>query len=668
MNLIICGILSLIALAMSIAFAIVFRHKLRMAVRALSVGFFVTIFIAVSPCNIEGGKYSFGVNLFQTICVMITQSSLNDTLGVIAQYKSSLTEAYGIYVTFLYVIGPISVAGATLSFFKGFGRFVYWVKSLFADSYVFSTVNERSLAVCKSIRERHRKALILFAVDGDKDYDEGLTSRIEELGGIIVKQSAKDVKHGIGHKRHYYLLDKDAQNNIDQGLAINDKYKDKKAAYEKVDLLIYSAGEMPQIVFYNTHHNVTIRLFREEEIIANDLVFNYPLYDGVVDGKLNVLLVGCGKIGYEILKKIIWSGYLGKKVQTKINVIDKNAKATEARLRKECPALFNECKIEVGFHDANINDDSFTQKLCQIGTPTYIVAALGDEKVNTEVCIYLRRYFGITDGYPLLHMTTDTDDYADKLNLINVYDWTVGSDRVYRKREDTEQKFEIKGFGSYESAYRHLYPTESQFGMLALACHYAKMNTDWTGDDGYLNADETVEQFVSSLSYSYNQIAFCKYNADQLALSIGYILYALGYAEKCAGYLEKTRDRFGLRSVGSIPFALYLDPAYDFKGDLRDNIDDILALTTERFNRYMYTLGWTRLPIDEIKNKSLRDQLRMKYARIGNYDAAALEKLMAGGAENKKDYRQNDKDEILKLPDILKLYAQITKDKTTYIS
>ncbi|MDE5563237.1 MAG: hypothetical protein K2J01_06840 [Clostridiales bacterium] len=661
MNLIICGILSLIALVVSVICAILFRHKLRMAVRALSVGFFITIFIAVSPCNIDGGKFSFGVNLFQTICVMITQSSLNETLGVIAQYKSSLTEAYGIYITFLYVIGPISVAGATLSFFKGFGRFVYWAKSLFAESYIFSTVNERSLAVCKSIRERHRKALVLFALDGDNDYDESFTSRIEELGGIIVKQGAKDVKHSLRHKRYYYLLDKDAQNNIDQGLAINDKYKDKKAAYEKVDLLIYSVGEMPNIIFYNTQHNVTIRLFREEEIIANDLIFNYPLYDGVVDGKLNVLLVGCGKIGYEILKKIIWSGHLGKGVQTTINVIDKNAKATESRLKKECPALFSECALNIGFYDANINDDSFTAALSQIGTPTYIVAALGDEKVNTEVCIYLRRYFGITDGYPLLHMTTNTEDYADKLNLINVYDWTVGKDRIFRKRDDTEQKFEIKGFGSYESAYRRLNPTESKFGMLALACHYAKMNTDWDGKSSYLNADETVEQFVSSLSYSYNQIAFCKYNADQLALSIGYILYSLGYAEKCAEYLEQIRQSLGLRSVSSIPFALYLDPDYDFKGDLQDNIDEVLALTTERFNRYMYTLGWTRLPVEEIKNKSLRDQLRMRYARIGNYDVKALEKLMADGEENKKDYRQNDKDEILKLPDILNLYAELTK-------
>lgn len=661
MNLIICGILSLIALVVSVTFAIVFRHKLRMSLRALSVGFFITIFIAVSPCNIEGGKYSFGVNLFQTICVMITQSSLNDSLSIIAQYKSSLTEAYGIYITILYVIGPISVAGATLSFFKGFGRFVYRIKSLFAESYIFSSVNERSLAVCKSIRERHAKALILFALDGEKDYDESLISRIEELGGIVVRQSAKDVKHNLRFKRHYYLLDKDAQNNIEQGLAINDKYKNKKAAYEKIDLLIYSAGEMPNIIFYNTHHNVTIRLFREEEIIANDLIFNYPLYDGVVDGKLNVLLVGCGKIGYEILKKIIWSGYLGNNVETRINVIDKNAKATESRLRKECPALFKECKPNLGFEDANINDDSFTEKLCKIGTPTYIVVALGDEKINTEVCIYLRRYFGINDGYPLLHMTTDTEDYADKLNLINVYDWTVGKDRVFLKREETEQRFEIKGFGSYESAYRHLNPTESKFGKLALACHYAKMNTDWNGENNYLNPDETVEQFVSSLSYSYNQIAFCKYNADQLALSIGYILYALGYAEKRKGYLERIRQSLGLRSVRSIPFALYLDPAYDFKGALQKNIDEISAFVTERFNRYMYTLGWTRLPIEEIKNKSLRDQLRMKYARIGTYDVDALEKLINDGTENKKDYSQNDKDEILKLPNILQLYSEITK-------
>lgn len=662
MNLIICGILSLVALCISIVLAVLFRHKLRISLRALSIGFFITIFIAVSPCNIEGGKYSFGVNLFQTICVMITQSSLTETLGIIAQYKSSITEAYNVYVTILYVIGPISVAGATLSFFKGFGRFVYRIKSSFAESYIFSSVSERSLAVCKSIREQHRKALIVFALDGETDYDESLLSRIEELGGIVVKQSAKDVKHSLRFKRHYYLLDKDAQNNIEQGLAINDKYKDKKTAYEKIDLLIYSAGEMPNIIFYNTQHNVTIRLFREEEIIADDLIFNYPLYDGVVDGKLNVLLVGCGKIGYEILKKVIWSGYLGKNVDTRINVIDKNAKATESRLKKECPALFGAGKLNLGFYDADINDDSFTQKLGEIGTPTYIVVALGDEKVNTEVCIYLRRHYGITDGYPLLHMTTDTEDYADKLNLINVYDWSVGSDRVFRKREGTEQRFEIKGFGSYESAYRHLNPEQSKFGKLALACHYAKMNTDWDGKSNYLNADETAEQFISSLSYSYNQIAFCKYNADQLALSIGYILYTLGYNKKRADYLEQTRKRLDLRSINSIPFALYLDPDYDFKGDLQKNIDEILALTTERFDRYMYTLGWTNMPIDEIKNKSLRDQLRMKYARIGTYDVKALEKLMSDG-ENKKDYRQNDKDEILKLPNILKLYSKIANDK-----
>lgn len=659
MNLIICGILSLIVLCASVISAILLRHELRKSVRALSVGFFITIFIAVSPCNIDGGKYSFGVNLFETICVMITQSNLNDTLEAISQYESSLSELYGIYVTVLYVIGPISVAGATLSFFKGFGRLIYAVKSLFAESYVFSSVNERSLAVCKSIREQHRKALILFALDGETDLDESLTSQIEELDGIVVKQNIKDVKHGLGFKRHYYLLNKDAQNNIEQGLAINEKYKGRKAAYEKVELLIYSTGEISQLIFYNTQHNVTIRLFREEEIIANDLIFNYPLYEGVEDGKLNVLLIGCGKIGYEILKKVIWSGYLGEKIDTIINVVDKNAKAVESRLRKECPALFDECNINIGFYGADINDDSFTKALREIATPTYVVTALGNEKINTETCIYLRRYFGITNGFPLLHMTTDTEDYAEKLNLINVYDWSVGKDRVFRKRAETEQNFEIKGFGSYESAYRDLEPAGSDLGMLALACHFVKMNTEWNGESGYLNSDETKEQFVSSLSYSYNQIAFCKYNADQLALSIGYLLFALGYTEKCAEYLEQICVRLGLRSVNGIPLALYLDPNYDFKGDLKANIDEISALSIERFNRFMYTLGWTNLPVDEIKNKSLRDQLRLKYARIGNYDVDVLEKLMSEGEGQRKNYRQSDKDEILKVPDILKLYADI---------
>lgn len=662
MKLLICGALSLILLVISVTVAIVLRRNLRRSVRALSVGLFLTIFAAIAPCTADGGKYSFGVNLFETICVMLIQSSLRDALDAVSQYNSPLSEAYRIYVICLYVVGPLSVAGATLSFFKGFSRLTYAVKSLFAESYIFSSVNDRSLAVCRSVRAQRPKALILFAVGGEENFDEAALSQIDEVGGIVVRRSAKDVKHSLRRKRHYCLLDTDASENIEQGLALNEKYKGRKNAYESVDLLIYSTGEMSQLIFYNTRHYVTIRLLREEEIIANDLLFNHPLYEGVLDGKLNVLLVGCGKIGYEILKKVIWSGYLGKRVKTRINVIDADAAAVRSRLKKECPALFDECGIDMGFYTADVNNGSFTEALSAVGKPTYIVTSLGDEKVNTEACIYLRRYFGIRDGYPLLHMTCDSDDYAKKLDLLNVYDWSVGKDRVFRKRAETEQKFGIKGFGSYESAYRHLDPAASDFGMLALVCHYAKMNTEWDGESSCIDSGETVEQLVSSLSYSYSQIAFCKYNADQLALSISYLLFSLGYAEKCADYLDGIRKNSGLRSVNGIPFALYPDPDYDFEKELRENIDEVYALVTERFNRYMYTLGWTNLPVGEIKNKSLRDQLRLKYARIGSYAADALEKLMSDGEEHKKDYRQNDIDEILKLPGILKAYAEISRE------
>lgn len=660
MSLLICGILSLSMLALSLIIAILLRHDLRKAIRALSVGFFITIFIAISPCNINGGNYSFGVNLFDTICVMITQSSLNDALEAVSKYDSSLVEAYKIYIICLYVIGPLSIAGVTLSFFKGFSRLIYAFKSLFSESYIFSSANERSLSVCRSVKERNPKALIVFALGSENNLDESVESKIEELGGIVVRQSAKDVKHNLKHKRRYFLLDKDASNNIGQGLAINEKYKKNRMSFEKVEALIYSTDEMSQLIFYNTSHYVTIRLFREEEIIANDLIFNHPLYEGVVDGKLNILIVGCGKLGYEILKKTIWSGYLGKKVKTRINVAAANASVAGLRLKKECPALFEKNNPDLGFFDANIDDASFTSVLDEIEAPTYIVVALGNERVNTETSIYLRRRFGINNGYPLIYMTTDTEDYSEKLELLNVYDWSVGEDRIFRKREETEQKFEINGFGSYESAYRNLNPSETPFGKLALVCHFAKMNVKLYDKNGYLKAGETKEQFLTSLSYSYNQIAFCKNNADQLALTIGYILYSLGYAEKCADYLEGVRKRLNLRTVYGIPFALYLDPDYDFKTDLEKNIDEISALITERFNRYMYTLGWTNLPVNEIKNKSSRDQLRLKYARIGDYDVEALEKIMSEGEPRKKNYRQNDIDEILLIPTILKLFGELS--------
>lgn len=659
MELIICGIISLTLLAATVVVAILLRKDLRKSVRALSAGFFVTIFVALAPCHIEQNSYSFGVNLFNTICVMITQSSLTDSLEAIARFQSSLTEAYRVYLIVLYVLGPVSIASATLSFVKGFGKLVYAVKSTFAESYIFSSLNKRSLAVCRSVRAQHPKAVLLFALDGGTDgADESALSQVEEMGAIVVRQNIKDVRHGLNRKRHYCLLE-DGADNIEHGLALNSKFKNNKTARSNVELLIYSTGEMSQIIFYNTPHYVTIHLFREEDIIANDLLFNHPLYGGIADGKLNILLVGVGKIGYAILKKMIWCGYLGKKVKTQINVLDVNAKAVESRLKKECPALLRDNDINVKFHNANINDNGFAEALDKLDAPTYIVVSLGDEQLNVETCIYLRRHFGIEKGLPKLYMTANSEDYINKLRLVSVYDWNVGDDRSFCKRDGTEQDFEIYGFGSYERAYRLINPSESPFGKLALACHVCKMNLSLNGKGGYRYPDETIEQFVGSATYSYNQIFFNKNNADQLALSIDYLLYALDYPKKCDDYLEQIRVRLNLSSIYDIPFALYVSPDYNLEGELQANIDELLEIVTERYNRFMYTLGWTNLPIDEIKNKSTRDQLRLRYARIGDYDVEALEKLINDGASEQKNYRENDKSEILRLPKILEIFDEL---------
>ena len=609
----ICAILTMLIFAVGVMLVILNRKDLKRVVRILGVCVFLMMMSAIYP-SYAGESFAIGLTLFESMCAML----LNGNLGEILDSFNGFDVAYiGVYKTVLLILlvtAPLFTVGITLSFFsEKFVRLIYRIRSEFKDTYLFSAINERTLCISEDVAETDRKAVIAFALHiSEDDIDAEALARIKNINAYVINDDVVSVKHSLRHTRNYYLLSTNDSENLEAGLRIYQRYNKERT--DKVNMWLYTKNEISDVIFDHLYETFNVRLINEEGLIARTLATNYPVFDAVKDGRLSILIVGGGHIGLEILRTMTMCSCLGEDIKVDINVIDLNGEKSKDIFEKASPCLAEKWNIK--FHSADVKSVSIANVLNGID-PTYIVICLGNETLNMETALYIRRKYGIADGFPRIHALIDYKRIEEEItpNLC-VSDWKYNSDN--RRFESTPIcSFEIKTFGSYEDTYKGLRIGASYRDCLAVAVNAA--NRGITSVDREYNAE-----WLTDL---YNQVGFYKDYSDAFAVSIPYKLWMLG--------LELVEDGAGEVS--------------DLENILEANIDRLRINENKRYEAFMRSKGWTQLMPSEVKNGRMGNKLQKKHARIDPQYTGELE-AMTG-----RDFSREDVRSIMNLPTVIRI-------------
>ena len=609
----ICAIMALIVAAVAVILTIRNRRDVKRVLRILGVCVFLMLMTLLYPYH-AGNPFALGMTLFESMCAMLLNATPGEILAGFDGYGVAYIQIYKTVLLIVLLIAPLFTVGITLSFFTDkFNRIVYRVRSEIKDTYLFSAINERTLCLAEDIVCSHKKAVVVFVLQiSEDDISAEHMARIHDMGAFVINNDIVELRHSLHKKRNYYLMSTDSGENLEAGLRLYQKYN--ACHTDNVNMWLYTKSELAEVIFDQLYETFNVRLINEEGLIAKALVTEHPLYEGVKDGKLTILLVGGGHIGLEILRNAVMCSCLGEGVESQIYVIDRDGEKSRSTFEKVSPGLVENFGIQ--FYSADIKTEHFTQLLAGI-QPTYIVLALGNETLNMETALYVRRYYGIEEGLPKIYVLADHKSLEEQIvpNLC-VSNWTYNADTGHFDREPVCD-FGIQTFGCYEDTYKNLRIGATYRDCLAVAMNAVRRGISALDD---INTPQTLTDL-------YNQVSFYKEFSDAYAVSIPYKLHLMG--------LELVED--GESDLSVLEERL---PRYE---------DALRKQENRRFEAFMRANGWTQMLPGEVDNILLRDKLRKRHARLTLEYSQILEEMTG------RNFAEEDLRSIRGLPATIRL-------------
>ena len=407
----------------------------------------------------------------------------------------ALGNAYYYFLSAEYVLAPILTAGVILSFFKSVFDYVRYYTEVFFKGllslpsekklkgrvkvYVFSVLNEKSLALAESIRKNHGRAGILIFTDVSRTIEDSsseLVAKAKKLRAICFRKDIQSIN--FFYQKHlsqksFFVIGDNETDNVNCAYELYRKYhalKDSRlyvfTMREECEHLIKQRDGsgmkvrrihvISSLIFHNLYREGYARLFESAG----------PEKNGT--RKIGVVIAGLGHYGMEMLKALTWycqmEGY-----SLSIDAFDKDPLAGQ-RLKAECPDLMKgtdrkpeegetpctitahnpeedgtSCTITV-HSGTDVHTCPFFDALRSLKETTYVLVSLGSDEENIRTAIDIRTAFaqaGVTEK--------DTDQPVPVIQAIvyTAYDVSRLDDLAnYRK-----ERYDIDFFGNVDSIF-----------------------------------------------------------------------------------------------------------------------------------------------------------------------------------------------------------------------
>ena len=332
---------------------------------------------------------------------------------IIREFVEKIPEAYRIFfvafAAILYIGAPITTATVVLSFFKNasaYSKMFFYRNHTF---YIFSELNDRSVALAESIFEtNNRKATIIFTdvFENDDEHSYETTLRAKKINAILFKDDITTIRFNRFSKRNdkkFFIIGEDENENIKHAIFIAKQYN----SFRNCDLFVFSSNIETELLLDKIGKgNIRIRRINDIRSLIyrnldkdGEMIFRNAIDKGGQFKEINAVLIGLGKHGTEMLKALAWfcqmDGYT-----LNVDVFDKD-KFAESKFTAQCPELmskeFNgvyypdEAQYNIRIHSGVDTDTiEFTKTIHNMHDMTYVFVAMGTDEDNIRTAIRMR--------------------------------------------------------------------------------------------------------------------------------------------------------------------------------------------------------------------------------------------------------------------------------------
>ena len=451
-------------------------RRILTAFRLFLIIFFFTAVCAVYPLS-HFGFVNRGSDIVKAILSSIINSfrlffMAGDYLAASTIIKdctglySWLSMTYLIYLACVYLVAPLFTIGFVLSFFRDASSTIRYALSRRSDLYLFSELNERSLALAKDIVEKNcgkRKILLVFTdvFPRSEERTEELIASAKRLKALCMKKDITEV--GLSLKKNcaqkIYLISENEDENIQQALTLINHHAGGKFDTEKLEFYVFSntveSEALLTSVYSNAKENekkcipqaMKIRRVNENRNFALQEMLNHPIFDGAEDKEgvkqIGIVIIGLGGYGTELLKTICWCSQMPGYALT-LHVFEKKKENGEEKIKSIAPELiaYNhnkkpfEAQYDIEFYDDDVECAEFIDKLTSLDGITKVYVSLGDDEKNIEIAMRIRAALG-------------REAQKRKGKIPPIYSIVYSASKTETVRPNDELKYMDKGTGIF---------------------------------------------------------------------------------------------------------------------------------------------------------------------------------------------------------------------------
>lgn len=408
---------------------------------------------------------------------------------------------YSVMFAILFVLAPVLTFGFVLSFFKNASAYRRYISNYGNDVYVFSSLNEKSFVLAKSLYDGNKKRLIVFTDVFEKEEEEGyeLIEKARQIGAICFKKDIATVNFALHSKKakiSLFAIGEDHSENIGQALKLIEKFKYR----DNTDLYVFSTQVEAELLLSSAIRDMTdnikikVRRINEVRSLINrnlyengyEMIFKSAYDDGSDVKKINALVVGMGQHGTEMIKSLSWfcqmTGYLPE-----INAFDVDSDADQ-KFISLCPELMayngrtdvkGDAAYTINIHPGiNVLSASFDRIVASLSRVTYVFVALGNDEMNISVAVKLRTIFERMGYSPVIQAVVYNSDKKEALTGITNF---------------KGQSYDVDFIGDMNSSYSEAVILDSDVEEEALKRHLM-----WGQEDEFWRFDYNYKSSVAS--------------------------------------------------------------------------------------------------------------------------------------------------------------------------